>query len=1071
MPEVKRVTDEELAEKYGIHLATRLHTDPADKQANWADIEDDDDDWAPETMEWADGTKVTVPTHTDSPVPEPAKPVPQASAPALPPPAVAAATKTEKPASPGPSMTSSMKLGGGRGLVLKAGASEKPTLVAKPPALSVVKSPWAPLPPVDKASPVITELPQHHQQRPSFINRNPHGSEGMSRPPATEIAADDFSRGWRENDSGASRELYNSQSGRYEPVNDARRGSRNDMHSHAPALLQRRHEMQGPAEPSSAFQTHRDHVADASYGRRRTSSNVSGGSGMFARRMSRESYPPHNMPDARRPSFIAPGPEPAMRMQSPAGQTGRRPYPQQQQQSWQSPASAHAQLALAHGHQPVQTPPAVIEDEVELQKKIMRESRDLARKRRLEQEAKEEAERKERIRLKLEAMGPPPESKKKKEEEKPAPTQIQSRESTESTTSAQPQASAAQAGEVRQFGMMKVHPPETAKPQFGTGQGLQRQEQPQDKEDARPNGPSSSATVHGGRENSQEPEQSLHNSQPSSPGRYPSWNQNQGRNLWGPPTNDRTLGNGTFNQELSMGVQGPGPIGPPLNNRGNGQYAPRHRDQYAPRPAPIGPPSRQQEQRPTTGSVTPGFAGDVSARIAEDDARRRAEAERDVGSRGPAAPTVFKDTWRPIQLGPDGRRIVGDAMQKEVGGPISGAPSQQQQTWIDFPQRPPQQETPPFAGIEHGVHSQQSWAQGNMGDSPSNIMPTPSRGSRFFPQRDAPREMPPPDRDYARRSGSPSPPPPDMMGHPAYDGDVAHPHVSLPKARPTVKLPPLQQAASKVLAPIAPPKPISFAAAAAAAASIPSGPRVPVAVPNIGAKGQTPGGGWQDKINNLMGRKPSPPKTHAMTVDSSSKHALNQSINHVPTISFPGFSSQTTDNGDYETKPMAEECFEEQEMGFVPVVKVPRDVPKNAYDLFPAPKGLHWKVIAMLEIESAREPEMRPKIVQDGELIKIHFPSMGESDSITVVHKVDQRQRSSTNRRPGRAGRGSSSTYTRGGRGRGGDGPNSYPASPNEGGSPATGTPSSSRGGRGRGPYGSSWNQRSPAPSAVNANA
>ena len=108
-----------------------------------------------------------------------------------------------------------------------------------------------------------------------------------------------------------------------------------------------------------------------------------------------------------------------MRMQSPAGQTGRRPYPQQPQ-SWQSPASAHAQLALAHGHQPVQTPPAVIEDEVELQKKIMRESRELARKRRLEQEAKEEAERKERIRLKLEAMGPPPEPKKKKEEEKPA---------------------------------------------------------------------------------------------------------------------------------------------------------------------------------------------------------------------------------------------------------------------------------------------------------------------------------------------------------------------------------------------------------------------------------------------------------------------------------------------------------------------------------------------------------------------------------------------------------------------------------------------------------------------------
>ena len=110
---MKRVTDEELAEKYGIHLATRLHSDANDKQANWADIDDEDDDWAPETMEWSDGTKVALP-QTDSPVPKPAEPVPQAIAPPPPPPAVQAAAKQEKPASPGPSMTSSMKLGGGR---------------------------------------------------------------------------------------------------------------------------------------------------------------------------------------------------------------------------------------------------------------------------------------------------------------------------------------------------------------------------------------------------------------------------------------------------------------------------------------------------------------------------------------------------------------------------------------------------------------------------------------------------------------------------------------------------------------------------------------------------------------------------------------------------------------------------------------------------------------------------------------------------------------------------------------------------------------------------------------------
>jgi hypothetical protein len=70
---------------------------------------------------------------------------------------------------------------------------------------------------------------------------------------------------------------------------------------------------------------------------------------------------------------------------------------------------------------------AVYEDPLEVQKKIMRQTRELAIKRRQEEEAKEEAARKERIRIKLEAMGPPPETKKKSspQEAKVTPTQIQ----------------------------------------------------------------------------------------------------------------------------------------------------------------------------------------------------------------------------------------------------------------------------------------------------------------------------------------------------------------------------------------------------------------------------------------------------------------------------------------------------------------------------------------------------------------------------------------------------------------------------------------------------------------------
>src|SRR5208282_3548342 len=146
----------------------------------------------------------------------------------------------------------------------------------------------------------------------------------------------------------------------------------------------------------------------------------------------------------------------------------QRGYPQQQwpgraspSLSHDSPVSAPGQMANPGGSQ--QTAPILpFEDEVELQKKIMRESRELARKRRLEEEAREEAERKERIRLKLEAMGPPPESKKNKKdtpkEDKAVPTQIQPRDGN-STSASPPKPPVPEfAGEVKQYGMMKVHP-------------------------------------------------------------------------------------------------------------------------------------------------------------------------------------------------------------------------------------------------------------------------------------------------------------------------------------------------------------------------------------------------------------------------------------------------------------------------------------------------------------------------------------------------------------------------------------------------------------------------------------
>lgn len=1075
-----------MAQKYGIHLATRLQSDDPGRQANWADIDEDDDDWAPQSIEWSDGTKITMTQQVELPVPEPAKPV-----------NVVVASTTEKPASPGPTMSSSMKLGGtGRGFILK-GASEKPTLVAKPPAPPApVKSPWAPLPPVDKVAPIVTELPSQQQHISRFAHRDPHGFDAMPPPPAKEIAADDFSRSWRDSSTGASRELYNSQSGRYEPVNDGRRGSRQDMHPRQPALLQRHQETQGPAEPSAAFQTHRANLQETTYGRRRTSSNVSGGSGIYGRRLSRghEGYPPHDLQGARRGSLVAVSDEPSPRLHSPSGYPGQRSHPPQQWQSRASPVVSHASPMLAQSHLAHPLTPAIpLEDEVELQKKIMRESRELARKRRLEEEAREEAERKERIRLKLEAMGPPPEPKKSKKdipkEEKAIPTQIQTREIAKPAGPPRPPVGDS-AGEVKQYGMMKVHPPEPVRaPTVVAEPSSSQLNEAQMTDETRLHDIRSVAASHGGVEAQAPPSQpqSWQNNQPDS--RFPNWaspgqHPGQGRNVWGPPTNDRTLGNGTFNPELSMqssqtAQTGPGPIAPPNTNRPNGQYQGRPREHYAQRPAPIGPPSRQQEQRPAGTSAW--TSSNIQSRIAEDDARIQAEQERLQTSRPGEPAAVIKDSWRQVTLTSEGHRgDVNAPAQKLIAGASAGpAP-----TWTDYPVRPRQDEASHYAGIEPGIGVQQAWPQGHMNEAPStSAAPPPSRGSRFFPQgrdvqgRDVPRDVPVHEQLYAR-PGSPSPPPPTMADHPAYDGDAARPHVSLPRPPPVVKLPP-----APVLAPIAPPKPASFAAAAAAAAAIPSGPsaaslshyRAQIASPqNANAKAQISSAeAWQSRIDSLMGRRTSHPKSHSLAVDSSSKHALDHSISQIPaTVSLPGISIPSEEQGTYETKPMAEECFEEQEMGYVPVVSVPRETPEHLRVLAaPQTKPLPKK-FAVSDATTASSIAFQPQSTKDSETILILLPGMDADKRIGVVHKVEPRQKSNP-RRPGQARgnaqRNSSTPFARGGRGR--DASNAFTAATPDHGSPSTSPGSSAqRGGRGRGGFGNNWNHRhvSTPSSAIN---
>jgi hypothetical protein len=1054
-----------------------------------------------------------------------------------------ASADSPKPQSPAPQTSTSapLKLGGmssssGRGLILK-GAAEKPTLVAKPPGPPTpVKSPWAPLPPVDKLAPIATELQQSQQQQSRFSQRDPHGFENMPPPPAKEIAADDFSRSWREGGSNVNRELFNSQSGRYEPVNDGRKGSRNDMHSRQPALLQRpsQQDQQGPAEPSPAFQTHRATGQDGSYGRRRTSSTVSGGSGNLVRRMSKgqDMHPPHDMLHNRRGSLVAVTDSPSSPSipSSSLYQPNQRGYSQQQwpgraspSMSHDSPASTHGQMATPGGAQPT-VPVIPIEDEVELQKKIMRESRELARKRRLEEEAREEAERKERIRLKLEAMGPAPESKKNKKdapkEDKAAP-QIQGRDGTSTSTSPPKLPVPEFAGEVKQYGMMKVHPPDSiaAESKISKAEDVRPAAQ-----DNRPNGIHSSAAPNGSAESQQQQvphdsrqAQTWQSAAPSGTDRYSSWaspatHPNQGRNVWGPPTNDRTLGNGTFNPELSqIAGSGPGPIGPPNSSRMNGQYQGRGREQFGgQRPGPIGPPQRQQatmreQQRAQANSAW----NSLPEKLAQEDARAREEQDKQDAARlelqaagvdTTQPQPVFKDTWKQVGVGEDGTRSSIKAISQTVN---DGTNSTASSGWNDFPAHSAQEE-----GSERPIFDQQSdntWRQMDpnvvkmeipqpvykdtwrpvqlengmlvsattVNSGSSSTASPPVRGSRFFPQsKDVRLEDP---TVSFTRPGSPSPPPPTMAGHPAYDGDIAHPQVSLPRPPPIVRLPP-----TRVLAPIGPPKPItSFAAAVAApVAQVPQSNMTPAYQPRQqddssrykndqmgsarASHGTTGAGDWQDRINHLIGRRSSPPKSHALAVDSSSKSALElPTAQKSATVSLPNSTSGDTSDDEIlcETKPMAEECFEEQEMGSLPPIRVPNKAPEAAWTLAPLPKPLPRKFV-LSQVTSVDPLSFLAPITNNGSTVHIFLPGMAEEKCIHVPLKTEPRQKSNNSRRGGARGgapRHASSNHPRGGRPR--DPSSGFPSPGLEQASISPSPTSSNRGGaRGRGGFGSHWN-------------
>ncbi|KAK1775720.1 hypothetical protein QBC45DRAFT_334578 [Copromyces sp. CBS 386.78] len=1052
-PEPKKYTDEEL-KKYGIHMASRLQPEDTKGQANWADIDDDDEDWAPETITWKDGTKIAIP-HAEENSPSPSAPAPEPEPVLQPIEIVKETVATEKPKSPAPGYASVIKpgvLGSGKGLILK-GAAEKPTLVAKPPAPPApVKSPWAPIPKVEKVSPMVAEPlpPSHHASRyPQRDGPTQYSGFPPPGPPGPkEIAADDFSRGpWRDGSGGGgNRELYNSHSGRYEPVQERRGSMRPEpQYGRQPSVLQRpaHNDHHGPAEPSAAFQTHRTSDQHVPYGRRRGSSNVSGVSSGFLNRAKGFEQPlqPPEIINARRESMTAGSDGPGSpRNFSPSGlQYGpRHPHPHPHNQGWPprvSPAVAHAAPVPHHhvaadmvGVPPVGPPPVqeqvplVTEQDIELQKRLMREKVEAARKRRMEEEEREKAAREERIRLKLQALGPAPESNSAKK--------AAAKEHPASATEGAPQA-----------GTSDEQKPTTEKAEVKTPTTTQPE-----KVEQQPDGvPQQILPDSEPLDNRQQP---LWSSSAKQQGRYTAttWgSQTSTKNVWGPPTNNRTLGNGTFNPDL-------GTSPPPVSNKPPGPIAPPSRNTMGPKTNlfPDGAPARLPPIAPPTHSNAPAaplseserqakanqwvsaarlndqaFEAMLKDRFAEQD-RRRAEKGLTVEDIQPAV----KDVWRPTKLDENGMRVeAGPRQTVRVGKEnpwVAGQASQQAQ--------PPAANTAILA----------------------NAGAAPRTSSRFFPSRQQTMAA----AEY-QRPHSPSPPPPDTetTGHPAFDGDVKNPHVCIPTPRPQVRLPPPSQAREEPkVENYEAPKPQGPSFSWANTAAYKGEERAPAS---------TPGSPWQARIDSLLGaRKPSHSQQKpAPGVDSTSRAAYE----HAEATVTVSLTAAMMAEASPTTKDMDEDCFEEQEMGSLPTVRIPTELPEMAWapTHAPAPKALHRKLFPLTT--SAEPIRIDTSSNGIGSVIRIAFPGTDRHPPFVTAVTIPFSRTRSNPRRGGGAPRGGrlpnaphSQRGMPGGRGSGRDAP-----SPNDQGpsGPPTGPHGSHQQARGRGGYrgrDSAWSRSAP---------
>ncbi|RYC57145.1 hypothetical protein CHU98_g9060, partial [Xylaria longipes] len=156
---------------------------------------------------------------------------------------------------------------------------------------------------------------------------------------------------------------------------------------------------------------------------------------------------------------------------------------------------------------------------------------------------------------------------------------------------------------------------------------------------------------------------------------------------------------------------------------------------------------------------------------------------------------------------------------------------------------------------------------------------------------------------------------------------------------------------------------------------------------------------WQSKINNLMGKKSTSP-AKPMPVSSSIVVPFESSRSHdsmdVPILSPSGTVS--TEDSSFTSREMAEECFGEQEMGSLPAVRLPTEVPDAAWQAvqpnwFPVPTGLRIDPAASESFKFGFD------YAHGKSVIRISTPGM--SDPKTVIAPILNHRSGSNPRRAG----------------------------------------------------------------------